>query len=432
MIGFMSKRRLPPKRHATRRPSSLLGAIWVTVGFMGAYTVSLNAFAGLGMAGSVASVAAGGLTAIGFSLWSRKKQLEAAPSPVLLKAVERVSRDMDGMRDPDQVCHLVATALSKALKPSRLYVWLPSKETPSFYLAAGVGPYPQTQELPEAWIQDFFAYLSDDVLNPVDLPPDGSKFSRWLVSRRLALCLPIVSHGRLIGLLTCGEKKNGKAYTGSDRWLLNLLLRQTAMALSYMGMEHEGRRHKNEVSNLVHMYKDAQQRALTDGLTGVGTRHFFDEQLLSRFSEAARYQMPLSLMMVDVDLFKQFNDRFGHQAGDEVLRQVAQVVRQEARTSDTVARYGGEELAVVMPQTDLEGAIVLAERIRQRIAELAVTDAMGRRLPMVTASLGVAELAANDQEPADLVERTDQALYAAKRNGRNRVCADPMESARFA
>jgi diguanylate cyclase (GGDEF)-like protein len=175
------------------------------------------------------------------------------------------------------------------------------------------------------------------------------------------------------------------------------------------------------LDNLAYLYKDAQQRAITDGLTGLATHLFFQEQLAQRFNEARRHAGPLSVLLVDVDHFKKFNDTYGHQVGDEVLRQVAQTVKKAARTCDTVARYGGEELALVLPQTDLPGATILAERIREAIQAIEISDPMDRRLPPITASLGVAQLEAADETPADIIERADQALYAAKHGGRNQV-----------
>jgi diguanylate cyclase (GGDEF)-like protein len=165
---------------------------------------------------------------------------------------------------------------------------------------------------------------------------------------------------------------------------------------------------------------DATERlATTDGLTGLLNHRTFqgrlDEQLLS----AQRYGRKLSLIICDIDHFKSVNDTYGHPVGDQVLKGVAAVLSREARTTDVVARYGGEEFAVVMPETDGAGALVIAERIRERIGAMVSSTPQG---PLkVTMSLGIATFPDDGQKKAELVERADGCLYHAKRHGRNRA-----------
>ncbi len=167
---------------------------------------------------------------------------------------------------------------------------------------------------------------------------------------------------------------------------------------------------------LVAMNALLSQAAITDSLTGLRNRRAFQESLMSLVQMAERYGQPLSLIMLDIDYFKQFNDRFGHPAGDELLRQVASLLRQSARASDVVARYGGEEFALLLPNTDLQEAIRVAERLRQQIAAIQTPSAR------VTASFGVASYR-HGSTPATLLYEADTALYEAKRRGRNRVHA---------
>jgi diguanylate cyclase (GGDEF)-like protein len=157
------------------------------------------------------------------------------------------------------------------------------------------------------------------------------------------------------------------------------------------------------------------ERAATDGLTGLNNRRQFDEALRSALSFARRHDHRVSLVLLDVDHFKSFNDTFGHPAGDEVLRAVADALQSQARVHDIVARYGGEEFALVLPATDAGGARVLAERIRTALAS--------RPWPLrpVTASLGVATTTVVVHEADDLVAEADRALYASKARGRDRV-----------
>jgi diguanylate cyclase (GGDEF)-like protein len=163
--------------------------------------------------------------------------------------------------------------------------------------------------------------------------------------------------------------------------------------------------------------------AVTDGLTGLFNRRYFDDLLLSEVRRTLRYKVPVSVILIDLDHFKQVNDTYGHPMGDEVLRNVGRLVIEKVRATDAAARFGGEELAVILPQTNMTGAAELAERLRKLIAE--ATHTLGGVSIQKTASLGVASFDGSDPPigPEDLVKRADQALYKAKQGGRDRVVA---------
>jgi diguanylate cyclase (GGDEF)-like protein/PAS domain S-box-containing protein len=158
--------------------------------------------------------------------------------------------------------------------------------------------------------------------------------------------------------------------------------------------------------------------ATTDGLTGLHNHRAFQERLSEEISRAERQGTPLSVILLDVDKFKDYNDSYGHPAGDEVLRKVARLMRSGARETDLTARYGGEEFVLILPQTDQIGGMMVAERIRRYIEDNAW------RLRPVTASFGVATFAPSDVYKGDLVARADQALYRSKQAGRNRVTGE--------
>jgi two-component system, cell cycle response regulator len=159
------------------------------------------------------------------------------------------------------------------------------------------------------------------------------------------------------------------------------------------------------------------ERAMIDGLTGLHNRGYFDQRLACELANNKRHGTPLACVMADVDHFKQFNDRYGHAVGDDVLRQVARIFRDSARAEDIVCRYGGEEFVTLLPQTELEKAIPFAERVRSELESTTLPHRNGEL--KVTASFGVSDLATAGSD--SLVEAADRAMYEAKKTGRNRV-----------
>jgi diguanylate cyclase (GGDEF)-like protein len=163
-----------------------------------------------------------------------------------------------------------------------------------------------------------------------------------------------------------------------------------------------------------------EELSRTDSLTGLLNRRFLMDLLLAEFQKSARYGTPLSLIMLDIDHFKRVNDTYGHTTGDSAIQTVAQVLRREIRTCDLAARFGGEEFAVVLPQTDQEGGLIAAERCRRAVEVTAVAGGAGTL--HITASFGVATCPRTDLTSVEaFINAADQALYRAKDAGRNRV-----------
>jgi diguanylate cyclase (GGDEF)-like protein len=166
-----------------------------------------------------------------------------------------------------------------------------------------------------------------------------------------------------------------------------------------------------------------EKMAIHDGLTGIVNRRGFDDKLSIEWSRSAREQKTFALLMIDVDHFKRYNDRYGHQAGDECLKQVASVIEQEARRpSDTAARYGGEEFAVILPLINELGALTVANRIMERIAQLKIPHIDNDGFGVITVSIGISSVMPDvkgEISKDDLIRTADRALYQAKEAGRN-------------
>jgi two-component system, cell cycle response regulator len=164
--------------------------------------------------------------------------------------------------------------------------------------------------------------------------------------------------------------------------------------------------------------------AITDGLTGLFNRRYMETHLGALVEQAAARNKPITVLVLDIDYFKAVNDSYGHDAGDDVLREFALRMRKATRNIDLACRYGGEEFVIVMPETDMAVATMAAERLRRRIASEPFAIQQGARHLEVTISIGIAALSGADDNAATILKRADQALYRAKRDGRNRVVPD--------
>ncbi len=174
------------------------------------------------------------------------------------------------------------------------------------------------------------------------------------------------------------------------------------------------------VTARVNYAHEMEELATLDGMTGLYNRRHFFVTADGEWGRFQRYQRPLALLMVDIDLFKTVNDNYGHDVGDQVIVQIANACRENKRTSDIVARVGGEEFALLLPETALEDAELVAERLRRAIAARELPGNGG--VVTVTVSIGVAEANHDMNGVTDLIKHADMALYAAKRTGRNRIC----------
>jgi diguanylate cyclase (GGDEF)-like protein len=218
--------------------------------------------------------------------------------------------------------------------------------------------------------------------------------------------VPLIYQKRFMGTLLVRSDDPTRVWQENEILLLRTVADQVTVAVNH-----------------ARLFSQMQQQALTDGLTGCFNRRSFEMQLERDLHMATRMRVPISLILLDLDNFKHVNDTYGHEVGDVVLRRLAEGLREELRGVDTAARYGGEEFAVILPQAGIDGALIVAERLRRRIENMEVPG-----VGHVTASLGIATFPQHASSRDTLVVAADRALYNAKNSGRNCVCIPPEDS----
>ncbi len=174
-------------------------------------------------------------------------------------------------------------------------------------------------------------------------------------------------------------------------------------------------------SEIEKLYNEAKALSILDGLTGLYNRRHFEDVMMREIGRAVRHQLPLSLIFLDVDHFKHYNDRNGHQAGDALLKQISQMILQRVRSTDIVCRYGGEEITIILPHTAKANAKTVATDLMEKISAYPFSQGNHQPLGRVTVSLGVSECPTDSRDTMEVIRLADQALYRAKQNGRNRL-----------
>ena len=210
---------------------------------------------------------------------------------------------------------------------------------------------------------------------------------------RSIACIPMVVYNDVIGVINVTNKKSGKEFTGQDIKMLKAVADQAAVAVN-----------KAQLWDM----------AVTDSLTGLYLRRYFMVKLQEEIHRAERYDKIISVIMADLDRFKDINDTHGHDVGDRALEAISQFLQKNIRDVDTIARYGGEEFVMLIPDADKESAFSLAERLREELARVNLDN-----LPPITISLGIATYPVDGTDIDDLIKKADAAMYAAKKAGRN-------------
>lgn len=216
---------------------------------------------------------------------------------------------------------------------------------------------------------------------------------------------PIMIDRKCTGVINITSKKTGEPFDEEDLNFLETLANHAAIAIRNASI-----------------HQRAQLMAVTDGLTSLFNHRFFQERLVEEVERCKRYgETGVSLLMIDIDDFKLLNDAYGHTVGDQVLKKIASIIRQESRVSDIVSRYGGEEFSVILPETSKEVGLVFAERLRSRVARQDFSTEDLKLEKRTSLSIGISHFPTDAGSPSQLIELADKALYVAKQSGKNQV-----------
>jgi two-component system cell cycle response regulator len=338
----------------------------------------------------------------------------------LRRGVGRLGSTLSGTHDLDQILQVILETGMTSAGAQAGALLLTSASRDTLFLAAGIGLESRIDGEVDDWHIDA-SWTADE--DPAMLPPPGvlarvaatGEIVHGMVGAdtvrlvpdepraQSVLALPLRSSGRITGVLCLYDRADGKPFEDRDIEIVREFVAKATVA----------------IDNVL-MHREAQRLSVTDGLTGLWNYRYASLALEREVERAQRFGHPLSLIMLDLDRFKRVNDQYGHQRGDAVLIDVAGRLRGVIREVDILARYGGEEMLLILPETDLSGAKLLAERILDTIRSRPVGGADEEPVFMTT-SLGIAVMPGHGTSPRTLLHAADSALYAAKSAGRDTV-----------
>ncbi|MBI3038499.1 sensor domain-containing diguanylate cyclase [bacterium] len=302
---------------------------------------------------------------------------------------------------------IAINATSEISEVTRGSIWLFDEELERFFLKSHRG---DDEKFPEdVFLKD--SVVLQNVLNskepfiqkPSQVPDNEKDRLEYKLFGESFILVPILNQGEFLGIMHLCEKMRHQEFSERDKRLIKVFAIQLGAAV------------KN-----AKLY----EQAITDSMTHLYLHRYFKQRLFDEMKRAARFNRHVALIMLDIDHFKRFNDTYGHQVGDEVLKKVASTMRKSLRIHDLPARYGGEEFALVLPETDLPGAAAVAERIRRAI-ETDYIEHEGKIIK-ITASFGVSVFPEASSDVETIIKTADDALYSSKENGRNQISCAPI------
>jgi diguanylate cyclase (GGDEF)-like protein len=308
-------------------------------------------------------------------------------SSLLMQAADLVSAERGSLLLFDETTNAMTMTASRGMR-------VPIDEVGPIAMGEGIAGSVLREGLP--------IVASIDDLGRTSLPERGYKTKSFI-------SFPISIGSRKFGVLNLADKSGGGAYDANDLSVIELVAPQIALAIERAAWQHRA--------------NQFQVMSITDPLTGLHNRRYLEARLSEELSRSKRYDYPLSFMMIDIDDFKIYNDQNGHQAGDRALEITAQCLRSALRKVDVASRYGGEEFSILLPQTTLPEAGVIADRIRRKINSTAFEFGKKQPLGAVTVSIGLSAFSPALDSAEAIVRAADRALYHAKRHGKNRAYA---------
>jgi diguanylate cyclase (GGDEF)-like protein len=319
-----------------------------------------------------------------------------------LQAINTIAQQSTAIMELDDLLHRACSVIQQAFQVSHVSLCL--REEEELVMRAHHGsltpcfpPLSRFSATRQPWA-DVIASNATVVERDLSMSPNASRLFKECASR---MSIPLISFGQTHGVLS-----------------LHSVERNDFLENDFQPLESVADICASSIQN-AHYVQRVKQLAYLDGLTGIFNRRFFELRIMEEIERARRYGAGLSVVMADIDNFKQLNDDLGHLVGDEVLRQVSSLFHQQLRKVDVVCRYGGEEFAILLSQTNEQQAIAIAEKLRNLIAEWRFPGVPRR----VTISAGVSIFPIHGRTRDEMVRAADNGLYAAKAGGRNRVCA---------
>lgn len=348
-----------------------------------------------------------GLGAAG--LFSARAFIEAHLAQRQIRALQTMHQRLIAHAHPDRLLQELGNELRRLLPFGRLSLWSYARQESHLQI---VGAYPQgdRSEFPAYMDVEGVFSAAVDYAKPMVIADVLRQHHRELAnyfSGHLFI-IPLAVHDYRWGLLVLERPAHQEPFVRADYEVVRVLVEHLAILLEN-----------------IRLYRQTMDLAVRDGLTGLLNHRRLHERLKEEVSRCLRYHHSMSLLMIDVDYFKRYNDTYGHQQGDELLRILAETLERNVRQTDIVGRYGGEEFAIILPETDKQSAVVLAQRLCDTVARTPFPGVPGGPATRCTISVGVASFPDDGLTISDLVAAADTALYRAKRYGKNRVVVAP-------
>jgi diguanylate cyclase (GGDEF)-like protein len=326
-------------------------------------------------------------------------------------SIRRFAEQIDAA-EPSQIYEAILAQSAELLNAERSSLWLLDETASELNIKAARGIPTSIHEIERVRVGEGIAgsviSAGEPLLSTIDALGRESRPERNYKTPSF-ISYPIAIGPRKIGVLNVADKRGGAFYDEGDLALMDLVAPQIALALERAIWQHRA--------------NQFQLMSITDPLTGLHNRRYLEARLSEELNRSRRYDTPLSFMMIDIDDFKLYNDRNGHQAGDRALEITAQCLRSTLRKADVAARYGGEEFSILLPQATLDEAGMIADRLRRTIINTRFPHAETQPLGSVTVSIGLSALSPSLDSVEAIIRAADRALYHAKSHGKNRAYA---------